>query len=86
MDIGKIDETISRAIAQLERAKLRLLNSLDICYPGMVGAARRAEIRKVNTDLAMACSEMRLAEQLTMDVVRKWGDFTRENEEREGSG
>lgn len=75
MDVAKIDEMISRAIAQMERAKLRLLKSLDICYPHMIGPKERQEIRNTNLELWMAHNEIGMAEHLTMDVIKKWTDF-----------
>lgn len=83
MNIGQIDEMVSRAIAQLERAKMRLVKSLDTFYPRMVGPKERAEIRETNLELAMAHSEIGMAEHLTMEVIQKLGDFTRANEEAE---
>lgn len=76
MDVGKIDEMVSRAISQLERAKLRLVMSLDICYPGMVNETKRREIIDVNMDLAMAHNEIQMAEHLTMEVIKKWANVT----------
>lgn len=81
MNVAEIEIDLSRSIAQTERAQIRLAQSMDECYPHMVGEAERKRIQAAMIEIATAENELKLAAAYAHQAFAKWTEFIKPPEQ-----
>jgi hypothetical protein len=69
-NVADLEIALQRALANIERAKARMIPAFDNCYPGGVDHARLEKMRKAHFDIAQAAGELQGAVLNMTDAAR----------------